>query len=55
MKPSPPPHVPGNTEAERMDNAVCRMFSVSKEDIVKAEEQWKRQHQSRKKRAKKPH
>jgi hypothetical protein len=55
MKPLPAPHVHGNTEAERMDNAVRRMFSVSKEDILQAEEQWKRQHQGRKKRAKKPH
>ena len=37
MKPSPPPHVPGNTEAERMDNAVRKMLSASKEDVLKAE------------------
>jgi hypothetical protein len=30
MKPLPAPDVPGNTEAERMDNAVRRIFSVSK-------------------------
>ena len=35
MKPQPPPHVPGNTEAERMDNAVRKMFSVSKVDALK--------------------
>jgi hypothetical protein len=39
----PPPNVPGNTEAERMDNAVRKMFSVSKEDLVKKEAEWKRQ------------
>ena len=30
MKPLAVPYVPGNTDAERMDNAVRRMFSVSK-------------------------
>lgn len=38
--------------AERMDNAVRRMFSVSKEDLAKAEAKWKRS-QARKKRARK--
>lgn len=52
MKPLPPPHVPGNTEAERMDNAVRKMFSVSKEDLLKAEAKSKRPHQHMK-RAKK--
>jgi hypothetical protein len=51
MKPAPP-HVLGNTEAERMDNAVRKMFSVSKEELLKREEQWKRG-QARKKRTKK--
>src|SRR5690242_3306037 len=37
MKPLPAPHIPGNTEAERMDNAVRRMFSVSKEDMLREE------------------
>lgn len=37
MKPKPAPYVPGNTEAERMDNAVRKMFSVSKEDYLKEE------------------
>lgn len=35
-KPLPPP-VPGETEAERMDNAVRKMFSVSKEDVLREE------------------
>jgi hypothetical protein len=52
MKPTPAPKVPGNTEAERMDNAVRQMFSVSKEEIQKREKQWKRT-QATKKRAKK--
>jgi hypothetical protein len=45
MKPLPAPPVPGNTEAERMDNAVRKMFSVSKEDLLKAEVKWKRERQ----------
>jgi len=52
MKPQPPPRVPGNTEAERMDNAVRKMFSVSKEDILKAEAKEKRQHKKKKRAAK---
>jgi hypothetical protein len=42
VKPSPPPRVPGNTEAERMDNAVRKMFSVPKEDVLKKEAEWKK-------------
>jgi hypothetical protein len=52
MKPLPAPPVPGNTEAERFDNAVRKMFSVSKDDFLKAEEQYKKM-RARKKRAKK--
>ena len=37
MKPLPPPYVPGETEAERMDNAVRRMFAVSKADVLRRE------------------
>ena len=51
MKPLPAPNVPGNTEAERMDNAVRKMFTVSKEELAKREALWKRM-QARKKRAK---
>jgi hypothetical protein len=32
MKPSPPPSIPGDTDAERFDNAVRRIFSVSKQE-----------------------
>ena len=53
MKPLPPPPVPGETEAERMDNAVRKLFTVSKEDYQKEEERLKRARE-RKKRAKKP-
>jgi hypothetical protein len=42
MKPQPAPHVPGNTEAERFDNAVRKMFTVSKEDYLKEEERLKK-------------
>ena len=52
MKPLPAPNVPGNSEAERFDNAVRKMFSVSKEDLLKREAKWKRA-RARKKRAKK--
>jgi len=50
MKPAPAPNVPGDTEAERFSNAVTRMFSVSKDELLKRETKWKRT-QTRKKRA----
>jgi len=50
MKPLGPPEIPGNTEAERFDNAVRKMFSVSKEGLLKAEAREKRE--GEKKRAK---
>jgi hypothetical protein len=52
MKPEPAPYVPGNTESERFDNAVRQMFTVSKVDLLKREEKWKKE-RSRKKRSKK--
>jgi hypothetical protein len=52
MKPAPAPDVPGTTEFERFDNAVRTVFSVSKKDLLKAEEKWKRD-RAKKKRAKK--
>ena len=54
MKPERAPNIPGNTEAERFDNAVRKIFSVSKEDFLKAEAKWKRARARKKKRAKKP-
>jgi hypothetical protein len=48
--PNPPPAVPGNTEAERMKNALRMMFSVPKEAYLKEEARLKR---AREKRAKK--
>ena len=52
MKPLPAPNIPGDTDAERFDNALRRMFSVSKEELLKREAKWKHA-QARKKRAKK--
>jgi hypothetical protein len=40
--PLPPPNVPGETDAERMDNAVRKLFSVSKGDYLKEEARLKR-------------
>ena len=54
MKPQPPPHVSGNTEAERFDSAVRKMFSVSKEDLLKEEAKQKRE-RAKKRAAKNPH
>jgi hypothetical protein len=45
------PYVPGDTDAERMDNAVRRMFGVSKAEVLKREAEWQRAN-ARKKRAK---
>lgn len=44
MKPLPPPYVPGDTDAERMDNAARKMFSVSKEEVLRREASMKRAH-----------
>jgi hypothetical protein len=50
MKPQPAPNVPGTTDAERFDNAVRRVFSMSKEDFLREEARLKAA--ARKKRAK---
>jgi len=42
MKPAPAPQVPGRTEAERFDNAVRKLFTVSKEDYLKEEARLKK-------------
>lgn len=52
MKPAPAPKVPGKTEAERFDNALRKVLTVSKADLLKAEAKWKRA-RARKKLAKK--
>ena len=51
MKPAPAPDMPGNTEFERFDNAVRKVLTVSKEELLKEEAKWKRA-RPRKKRAK---
>jgi len=52
MKPLPAPKVPGNTEAERMSNALRMVLTVSKDDLLKEEGRQKRKRE--KKRSKKP-
>jgi len=52
MKLLPPPNVPGDTDAARMDNAVRMLFSASKTEFVKQETKHKRARD--RKRAKKP-
>jgi hypothetical protein len=42
MKPLPAPPVPGNTEAERFENAVLKTFTVSKEEIQRREVEWQK-------------
>jgi hypothetical protein len=42
MKRLPAPHVPGNTEAERMSNALRMVLRVSKPDLLKKESRVKR-------------
>jgi hypothetical protein len=42
MKLLPAPNVTGNTEAERFDYAVRKMFTVSKKDVLKEETKWER-------------
>jgi hypothetical protein len=49
-KPLPAPNVPGNTDAERFDNALLKVLTVSKEELLKEEAKWKRA-RARKKRA----
>ena len=43
MRPSqPPPDVPSATDAERMDNAVRKLFTVSKDAYLREEDRLKR-------------
>jgi hypothetical protein len=42
MKPLPAPDVPGSTEAERFENAVRKVFTVSKEEIERREVAWRK-------------
>lgn len=42
MKTVPAPEVPGNTPWERLDSAVRKVFTVSKESVIQAEKKEKR-------------
>ena len=53
MKPASAPNVPGRTEAERFDNAVRAVLTVSKDSLLKEEAKWKKRRVKRKA-AKKP-
>jgi hypothetical protein len=53
MKPNPAPNVPGNTEAECMDNAVRKFLSVPKVAYLKEEDRLKKLRERRTKRAQK--
>jgi len=49
MRPLPAPNVPGKTEYERFENALRKVLTVSKEELLKREAQEKRGHKRRKK------
>ena len=54
MKPLKAPKVPGNTDAERMSNALRMVLKVSKADLLKEEARIKRAN-DKKRAAKRPH
>lgn len=54
MKPAPAPSVPGQTDAERFDNAVRAILKVPKEALLQAEKRWKREHGKPRNPTKKP-
>jgi hypothetical protein len=37
VKPLPAPHIPGKTEFERFDNAMRQVLTVSKEELLRRE------------------
>ena len=39
MKPLPPPDVPGKTEFQKFDNAVRQVLTMSKDELLKREQQ----------------
>lgn len=47
MKPEPPPKVEGKTPWKKLDNAVRHIFTVSKEDVLKAEARSKQSRQKK--------
>jgi hypothetical protein len=48
MKPLPAPNIPGKSEAERFDNALRHVFTVSKDDLLKREAEEKKSRQRKK-------
>ena len=42
MKPLPAPNIPGRTESERFENALRKVLTVSKEELLRREAQEKR-------------
>jgi hypothetical protein len=42
MKTQPAPIVPGATDTQRFDNAVRKMFTVSKEEMQRREVDWQK-------------
>jgi hypothetical protein len=49
MKPQPAPEVPGNTDAERMSNALRMVLTVPKEAILKEEAKLKKAKEKKRK------
>jgi hypothetical protein len=49
MKPQPAPEVPGNTDAERMSNALRMVLTVPKEAILKEEAKLKKTKEKKRK------
>jgi hypothetical protein len=47
MNPRPAPTVLGKTEAERMDSAVRKIFTVSKEEMQRREAEWQKTKQGK--------
>jgi hypothetical protein len=54
MKPMPAPDEQGNTEQQRMDYAVSKMFTVPKEAVLKQEARQLVKNRRKQARAKKP-
>jgi hypothetical protein len=42
MKTQLPPRVPGDTDTQRFDHAVRKLFTVSKEEMKRREAEWQR-------------
>jgi len=54
MKPAPAQNVLGNTKSERFENAICTIFRVSKETLLKSEAKLKTMNRRMRAKAKKP-